>query len=682
MNNPASANRTLTLRSAALLGLGLFLLSLPGLAQPSPLRNTTLRRADSFFGLHFDFHAGPDCHEIGNNVTDEAITAIIRSVQPDFIQVDCKGHPGLSSYPTMVGNRAPGFIGDPLKLWRMATAREHVALYLHYSGIYDEQAMRSNPAWARSNADEPKDKAMASVFGPYVDRLLIPQLKELNDVYQADGVWVDGDCWATGIDHSPAAQAALAQATGITRYPECPDESGYEQLREFSRQAYKGYLRRYVDAVHAHAPGFQIASNWAYSSFMPEPVDIGVDFLSGDYNYTASLNSARWEGRCLQNQGKPWDLMTWGFVPKEGSHRYKSEIQLKQEAAAVISLGGGFQAYFTQNRDGSVLPWKVAPMVGVGQFVRERQPYCQYSTPEPQVALFFSKDDFYRRIPKLYGGWEYGDYIKGVLYALLDGQHSVQVLSEHHLRGKMSRCPLIVLPNMGHLDAGVKQELLDYAKQGGSLLVTGMRSTEFFKDDLNLAMDCDSEANTSFYLEFNHEHATINAWYQVVTLPDPALRRGSLVALSSPRSPAYAAGAVLPYGKGKVGFIFPDIGSHYFKGASSTLRNYMSAMVKELFPHPAVEVQGSHLIDVAVNRTAGKQVVNLVNLGGGHNSGIIDVYDEIPPLANIRVTIRADKKPTQILLLPEKQALPFTYAEGAARVIIPQIEIHSLLVID
>ena len=108
----------------------------------------------------------------------------------------------------------------------------------------------------------------------------------------------------------------------------------------------------------------------------------------------------------------------------------------------------------------------------------------------------------------------------------------------------------------------------------------------------------------------------------------------------------------------------------------------MSAMVKELFPHPAVEVQGSHLIDVAVNRTAGKQVINLVNLGGSHNSGIIDVYDEIPPLADIRVTIRADKRPTQILLLPEKQVLPFTYADGAARVIIPRIEIHSLLVID
>jgi len=682
MNNPASAQRSPALRSAVLLGIFLCLLSLPGLAQPTPLRTTTLRRADSFFGLHFDFHAGPDCHEIGNHVTDEAITAIIRSVQPDFIQVDCKGHPGLSSYPTTVGNRAPGFIGDPLKLWRAATAREHVALYMHYSGIFDEQAMKNDPTWARVNADGRSDKSMASVFGPYVDRLLIPQLNELNDVYHVDGVWVDGDCWATGIDYSPAAKEAFAQATGITAYPECPDDRGYEQLRDFSRRSYLRYVKRYVDAVHAHAPSFQIASNWSYSSFMPEPVDIDVDFLSGDYNYIASLNSARWEGRCLQNQGKPWDLMSWGFVPKEGSHRYKSEIQLKQEAAAVISLGGGFQAYFVQNRDGSVLPWKVAPMVGVGQFVRERQPYCQHSTPEPQVALFFSKDDFYRRIPKLFGGWEYGDYIKGVLFALLDGQQSVQVLSEHHLQGKMSRYPLIVLPDMEHLDAGVKQQLLDYAKQGGSLLVTGMRSAELFKDDLSLAVSCEPVADTSFFLEFNHEHATITARYQAVTLPDNAVRLGSLLAQSSPRSPTYAAGAVMPYGKGKVGFIFPDIGSHYFKGASSTLRNYMSAMVKELFPHPAVEVQGSHLIDVAVNRTAGKRVINLVNLGGSHNSGIIDVYDEIPPLANIRVTIRADRKPTQIFLLPEKQALPFTFADGAANVMIPQIAIHSLLVID
>ena len=81
-----------------------------------------LRRADSFLGIHFDFHAGPDCTEVGKNTTREMIERIIDLVHPDYLQIDCKGHRGLSSYPTQVGNPAPGFVGDPLRLWRQVRA--------------------------------------------------------------------------------------------------------------------------------------------------------------------------------------------------------------------------------------------------------------------------------------------------------------------------------------------------------------------------------------------------------------------------------------------------------------------------------------------------------------------------------------------------------------------------------
>lgn len=62
-----------------------------------------LRRADSFFGLHYDFHAGEDCKEIGKSVTRGMIRELCRTVKPDYLQCDCKGHRGLSSYPTKVG---------------------------------------------------------------------------------------------------------------------------------------------------------------------------------------------------------------------------------------------------------------------------------------------------------------------------------------------------------------------------------------------------------------------------------------------------------------------------------------------------------------------------------------------------------------------------------------------------
>ncbi|HLA41484.1 MAG TPA: hypothetical protein VJ417_15895, partial [Candidatus Glassbacteria bacterium] len=139
------------------------------------------RREDSFIGIHFDFHAGYDCTEVGRNVSREMVERIIDEVHPDYVQCDCKGHPGISSYPTKVGYPAPGFVLDPLRIWREVTAERGVALYVHYSGVWDAEAVKHHPGWARLDQNGRPDSLKTSVFGPYADSLLIPQMKELID---------------------------------------------------------------------------------------------------------------------------------------------------------------------------------------------------------------------------------------------------------------------------------------------------------------------------------------------------------------------------------------------------------------------------------------------------------------------------------------------------------------------
>ena len=101
--------------------------------------------------MHFDFHAGPDCQEVGKRTTRESIERLLEAVRPDYVQIDCKGHSGFSSYPTRVGTPAPGFVGDPLRIWREVTAEKGVGLFMHYSGVWDGQAVAQHPEWARVN---------------------------------------------------------------------------------------------------------------------------------------------------------------------------------------------------------------------------------------------------------------------------------------------------------------------------------------------------------------------------------------------------------------------------------------------------------------------------------------------------------------------------------------------------
>jgi len=56
---------------------------------------------------------------------------------------------------------------------------------------------------------------------------------------------------------------------------------------------------------------------------------------------------------------------------------------------------------------------------------------------------------------------------------LLENQYSVEVLGEHHLSGRMSKYPLIVIPEWEYLEPKFKDELVAYAKSGGKILLIG-----------------------------------------------------------------------------------------------------------------------------------------------------------------------------------------------------------------
>ena len=74
-------------------------------------------RKDSFLGVHLDYHAKPEDGLVqGKGLREEDIRRICQLLKPDFIQIDCKGHPGWASYPTKIGNAMPEFEKDTLAL--------------------------------------------------------------------------------------------------------------------------------------------------------------------------------------------------------------------------------------------------------------------------------------------------------------------------------------------------------------------------------------------------------------------------------------------------------------------------------------------------------------------------------------------------------------------------------------
>ena len=449
-----------------------------------------LRRAEAFLGIHFDFHAGDDCDRVGARTTPEMVQTVIDKVRPDYIQIDCKGHRGYSSYPTKAGQPAPGFVGDPLQIWRQATRARGVPLFMHYSGVWDSHAVATHPEWAAVNADGKPDSRATSVFGPYVDLLLIPQLRELAGEYGVDGVWVDGDCWAATPDYGDQVVREFCAQTGAQAAPRKAGDAYWTEWMEFQREGFRRYVRHYVDALKSSHPEFQVISNWAFSDHMPEPVSAGVAGLSGDFSPDDSVNSARFAGRCLEDQGVPWDLMSWSFSRQ--TRKQKPAVQLMQEAAVVLAMGGGYQAYFKQDRDGAVRDLaEMDVMAEVARFCRDRQSYCHRSVAVPQIALLYSTAGHYRESPRLFhwAGSNGVAVLRKALGQILQNQYGVQILSEHHLQDKMSQWPVIIVPGWTYLEPGFRDELAEYATNGGRLLLIGPGPAQLFKTELETLAD-------------------------------------------------------------------------------------------------------------------------------------------------------------------------------------------------
>ena len=168
--------------------------------------------------------------------------------------------------------------GDILRQWRSITEKYGVGLYAHYSGVWDTEAIAKHPDWAAVKADGTASKDMTSVFGPYVDELLIPQLKELAIDYGLNGAWIDGDCWATIPDYGPRAAAEYQKKYG--RLPEKPDEEGHGRFNAFCREQFYRYAEHYIKAVKAAAPDFEITSNWLNTAQAPDEF-VCTDYISG-----------------------------------------------------------------------------------------------------------------------------------------------------------------------------------------------------------------------------------------------------------------------------------------------------------------------------------------------------------------------------------------------------------------
>ena len=434
-----------------------------------------------------------------------------------------------------------------------------------------------------------------------------------------------------------------------------------------------------------------------------------MDYLSGDYSMMNSYNEARYEARALAPQGMTWDLMAWSFAGHmaDGVRSTKSVEQLKQEAAAVLAMGGGFQAYFTQKRDGSIKQWEMKLMGEVADFCRERKEWCHKSKQLPDIALYNGSYNFYRGTERVFASWNgESTATKGVLNCLLDNQYSVETLYDHHLEGRFGDYPVIVVPEHRYMLESFKEKALEYVNNGGSLLLIGPLAAQNFENETGVRFL--QKADEAVLKDYAERRMTVKkpgvpsigepvdyhynifvesgkwlAGYSTLAIETEPLEGTKVIAKAYTEndniSKGFPAATVVPYGKGNIGVIWFDMGADYNHAVKSVTRELVGSMLKELYPERRVSVEGSHTVDVVLGEKNGETLVHLINTSGPHSDDSILIFDEIPAVGPLTVKLRLDVAPKAVISEPGGKKLEASYQDGVLSFTVDELAVYDIV---
>jgi hypothetical protein len=375
--------------------------------------------------------------------------------------------------------------------------------------------------------------------------------------------------------------------------------------------------------------------------------------------------------------------MAWGFDKgKDLGWSIKPAGHLMQEAAVVLMQGGGFQIYHQPTRSGRVIEPIIAQEEAVAAFCRARQDVSHKSATVPQVALLLSSESFWDKSDAVFSPW--GDVfleLEGTLHVLLNLHYSVDILAEHQLLPRLKEYPLVVVPDSPKLTNEFRQALTDYAVDGGSLLLLGEKCARLFEPVLGATLvGSPAKVGAELGSPANGVTNADGVWQKVALTT--ARAAGHRFPTRDTRKDGEIAATVNAFGKGKVGAVYGPLASIYFRSHHPWLRDLIGALAAELFPEPAVTVDGPPTIDVSLRKTPdGRLSVHLLNTTG---MPLLDRYgftDFIPPLQDIRLAVRTPARPKSVTQVPDGGPLDWSWADGLLKVTIPTLEIHGVLVV-
>jgi hypothetical protein len=256
----------------------------------------------------------------------------------------------------------------------------------------------------------------------------------------------------------------------------------------------------------------------------------------------------------------------------------------------------------------------------------------------------------------------------------------------------MGQYPLVVVPEQTHLTPVMATGLAACARAGGWVLMSGA----------HLAGDCPDLVGASplppgegqqgqgggharVYLPVGRQAVPVSGpWQPVRPYPGTEVLTCLLRQQEVPKDATdQAAVTRRRLGEGSIVAVHGPIFRDYCLGHYPLLRRFLADLVGGMNIAWTVEVDAPPRLEVVLRRKNGRLLVNLINRGAGEMlSSQRVVVAELPPVQNVALRIRRDRRPRSVSVAPDAAPAEWSFADGAVTVKVAEVPIHVVVAVE
>lgn len=652
--------------------------------------------------IHLDFHTSEHCQDIGAEFSEEQFTEALKIGKVQSINFFACCHHGWTYYPnSTLGIDHPHLKTDLVGGMLSACRKAGVNAVVYITVGWNDRAARLHPEWCIRKPDGsfencPKEEHPNSprpftvwkrmcLNTAYLDEVL-SVTRDVMERYNPPGMWFDitpqspcmcdkcvSDMIAQGLDpNKPEDRKYFADQVYI-RYLKAVDELIWGINKNTTIYHNQSSLKARYD-LYPYNSHFEIESlptgGWGYDHFPPNA------------RYFTQLPA-----QVVGMTGK--FHKSWGEFGG-----FKNPVALKYECAQIVSLGclvcTGDQLHPSGKMD-----METYRIIGEAyDYVEKNEPWLVDAKPIADVAILGTMEMFQQGNDKA---------ITGAGKMLMEAHIPHAIIDETM---EFDAFKLLVVPDYGRLDAGVRDKLNRFLAKGGKLLLSYQSGVAMDKWDfaLDLGAKClGPSQNDVEYLEVTDK---ISA--NMVTSPILLYNSGLLLEpaetttiLAHRRAPMFnrtwghfSSHKNTPFKKERMTspaaiqkdgiiYIANPIFSMYDKEGMKLHRDFVINCLNLIYPIPLFKCNLPSCGRVAITRQE-KENRDLIHLmyATPTKRGNVEVIEDIIPIANVKVAYKTDRRPKKIYVTPEQNELLFTYVNKTLEFTLPTLDMAQIVAVE